>query len=213
MKIQILCDSPSSWMIPYAKVLEEKVRLKGHDVVLIYDQDDVEEGDILFLLSCEQIFRKLPLNKHNLVAHSSDLPKGKGWSPLTWQIIEGKMKIPVTLFEAIASVDAGPIYKQENIVLDGTELIEELRLKQANVIEKLILSFLHEYPNNVAVEQEGESTFYPKRNKIDSQLDPERSIAEQFNLLRVVDNERYPAYFDYKGCRYIIKIEKEGKFC
>jgi spore coat polysaccharide biosynthesis predicted glycosyltransferase SpsG len=34
------------------------------------------------------------------------------------------------------------------------------------------------------------------------------SIAEQFDLLRVVDPEHYPAFFDYRGKRYIIKMEK-----
>ena len=30
----------------------------------------------------------------------------------------------------------------------------------------------------------------------------------QFDLLRVVDTERYPAFFDCRGRRYIVKIEK-----
>ena len=34
------------------------------------------------------------------------------------------------------------------------------------------------------------------------------SIAEQFDLLRVVDPEHYPAFFDYRGKRYIPKVEK-----
>ena len=32
----------------------------------------------------------------------------------------------------------------------------------------------------------------------DSRLKPEYSFVEQFNLLRVVDNERYPGYFEHK---------------
>ena len=41
----------------------------------------------------------------------------------------------------------------------------------------------------------------------DSRLDPDDTIAQQFNLLRVVDNERYPAFFELLGRRYILKIE------
>jgi len=48
----------------------------------------------------------------------------------------------------------------------------------------------------------------PKRTPQHSQLDPHRSIAEQFDLLRVVDNDRYPAFMDFRGARYVIKIEK-----
>ncbi len=43
--------------------------------------------------------------RHTLVVHASDLPHGKGWSPLSWQILEGKHSIPLTLFEAAESVD------------------------------------------------------------------------------------------------------------
>ena len=32
------------------------------------------------------------------------------------------------------------------------------------------------------------------------------TLAEQVNLLRVVDEERYPAFFDYRGRRYHMAI-------
>jgi methionyl-tRNA formyltransferase len=34
-------------------------------------------------------------------------------------------------------------------------------------------------------------------------------LAEQFDLLRVVDSERFPAFFEYRGRRYKLKIEKD----
>ena len=49
----------------------------------------------------------LALHKNNLVIHASDLPQGKGWSPMPWQIAEGRNDIVFTLFEAVAGVDAG----------------------------------------------------------------------------------------------------------
>jgi hypothetical protein len=46
----------------------------------------------------------------------------------------------------------------------------------------------------------------PRRRQSDSRLDPDKTIAEQLNLLRVVDEERYPAYFDYRGHSYHMTI-------
>jgi len=43
----------------------------------------------------------------------------------------------------------------------------------------------------------------------DSELDAHKTIEEQFNLLRISDNDRYPAYFTKHGFRYILKIYKE----
>ena len=35
-----------------------------------------------------------------------------------------------------------------------------------------------------------------------------KTIKEQFNLLRIVDNNYYPAFFEYNGYRYKIQINK-----
>ena len=209
MLVQILIDNPKSWIIPYAKDLKLNI-LKNFnfDVSLIHNQKKVVKGDILVMLSCEKIFKKLNLNKHNLVVHESKLPNGKGWSPLTWQIIEGVNEITVTLFEADEKIDSGNIYASKSIELSGKELIDELRHLQAiNTIE-LILEFIKNYPNNKSYKQDGNSTYYRKRTSDDSKIDIEKTIKEQFNLLRIVDNERYPAFFEYKGQRYYLKIFK-----
>jgi len=209
LKIQILVDNPNSWIVPYAKELEQQIKQRGHKVGLIHKHSEVSEGDILCLLACEEIFKKLRLNKHNLVVHESDLPKGKGWSPLTWQILEGKNHIPITLFEAAESVDAGPIYAQEWLKLMGTELLPELKDKQGKHTIQLILDFIDRFPEVEGKKQEGQSSFYPKRTPKDSELDPNLSIAEQFNLLRVCDNERYPAFFKLNGRTYELKIQEK----
>jgi methionyl-tRNA formyltransferase len=210
MIIQILCDNPNSWMIPYARKIQEKLRGPEHKVTLEHDHKAIKEGDILILLSCEKLFRKLNLNKHNLVVHGSLLPLGKGWSPLTWEILEGKNSIAVTLFEAADKVDSGVIYGQKIVELNGAELIDELREKQASATAELISEFVKAYPIVKGVEQSGEESFYRKRVPEDSRLDVSQSLQEQFNLLRVCDNERYPAFFEMFGEKYIIKIYKQG---
>ncbi|HLP51888.1 MAG TPA: formyltransferase family protein [Chitinophagales bacterium] len=208
MLIQILCDNPSSWILPYAELLMADLKQMGHTVWLYTDAQKVMEGDILVMLSCEKIFKKLALNTHNLVVHESALPAGKGWSPLTWQVLEGKSHIPVTLIEAVEKVDAGPIYGQVLIELNGTELVEELRDKQGKATIQLIQEFVKKHPTNKGAKQEGEESFYPRRKPQDSQLDLNKTLGEQFNLLRVCDNERYPAWFEINGQKFILKIYK-----
>ena len=165
------------------------------------------------MLSCSQLVKPdlLKRHKHNLVVHESDLPKGKGWSPMTWQVLEGLNEIPVTLFEAEDAVDSGQVYLQGKMQLEGHELVDELREMQAEVTLDLCRRFVREYPVIIqqAVFQSGVESYYCRRRPEDSRLDPYKTIAEQFNLLRVVDNERYPAFFDWKGRRYIIRIEKQ----
>jgi methionyl-tRNA formyltransferase len=208
MRIQILVDNPNSWILPYARELHHRIEDIGHECRLIHKHKDVIKGDILCLLGCERIFRDLAKNKHNLVVHESDLPQGKGWSPMTWQILEGKNRIPVTLFEAQEGVDSGQLYLQEIIEFEGHELLGEIKHQQGVVSIKLVLHYIMNYPNIKGKDQKGTESFYEKRTPADSELDISKSIADQFNLLRVCDNERYPAYFHNRNQKYIIKIYK-----
>ena len=139
---------------------------------------------------------QLARHRYNLVVHESALPQGQGWSPLTWQILEGASSNPITLFEAAAELDAGPIYLQKQIRLRGHELVDEWRALQASATFELCLDWFDRHQEVVlaANPQYGEASYYPRRRTADSQLDPDLSLAEQFNLLRVVDNERYGAF-------------------
>jgi len=186
--------------------------LSGHTVVWKHNVSQIKNGDVVFYLSCGQIVPVdiLSRNNHNLVVHESALPHGKGWSPLTWQILEGKNEIPITLFEAEESVDSGNIYIQDVMRFNCAELVDELRKKQAEYTTRLCVSFVKNYPSIIAKgrKQIGKTTYYKKRVPKDSKLDHDKTIREQFNLLRVVDNVRYPAYFELNGIRYMLKIEK-----
>jgi UDP-2,4-diacetamido-2,4,6-trideoxy-beta-L-altropyranose hydrolase len=211
LKVDIITTA-KSWLMDGINVLHKDLEALGHLVAVATKPEELGEGDILLILSYWGLLSDEALSKHvhNLVVHESALPEGKGWSPLTWQVLEGKWEIPITLFEAVKKVDAGDIYLQAQVRLKGHELIDGIRLLQAQATFDLCQEFVAQYPQIVAIKQaqSGEETFYPRRGPKDSCLDPEQSISDQFNLLRVVDNESYPAFFEYNNHRYVVKIEK-----
>lgn len=209
MIINILIDDKNSWMIPYGQKLASELK-EIYQVNLSYNQEDLPTGDFAIFLSCRKIIseKNLMKNKHNLVVHESRLPGGKGMSPLTWQILEGKNDIPITLFEADKKVDNGEIYLQEFMHFEGHELVDELRADQAKKTIEMIKEIVSRGTSLVGRKQSGEESFYPRRRPQDSELDVDKNISEQFDLLRVVDNERYPAFFSYRGHKYILKIYK-----
>jgi len=211
MKICIVVDNPLSWFVPFAEKLKENLGQFG-TVDLLSDSKKIPHAnDVAFLLSCEKkvTFEILQRSRSNIVVHASDLPKGKGMSPLTWQIIEGKNRIPITLFEAVEAIDAGPIYLKGYMDFLGNELLHEMQNSVGVKIMEMCEAFLNDWPQILSkgIAQTGEPSFYKKRTAEDSRLDPQKSLAEQFNLLRVVDNERYPAFFEWNGRRYNLKIE------
>jgi methionyl-tRNA formyltransferase len=209
LKITLLNDNPQSWILPYIERLKNE--LTRYQVNHIYDLKDIKKGDIMFILSCENIISQkyLKFHKNNIVVHPSKIPLGKGWSPIAWQLLEGKNEIPVSLFDASDKVDAGDVYLVKSIKLEGHELNDEIKHKQGLITIDMIKYYLNNYDQMMGISQTGEETFYHRRTPKHSELDINKSLKEQFNLLRVVDNERYPAYFYFDNKKYILKVYKE----
>ena len=209
--ITLLSDR-GSWLNAFLPDLIISLWKRGHSVRWIHTPSALAPGDVCLLLSCGSLLtsKQLELHKHNLVVHASDLPHGQGWSPMTWQILEGISSIPITLFEAVADLDAGSVYLQRRISLLGHELAEEWRALLVRATFDLCLTWFDEYQQvvSIAQPQHGEASYYRRRRPADSELDPELSLADQFNILRVVDNERYPAFFNWQNKRYDITIQR-----
>jgi len=207
--------SKDGWLFPLIKIFVQELENEGHTVCIATTSEEIKEGDILLLLSFWEIVKPsiLKLNTHNLVVHASNLPEGRGWSPWTWQVIEGKEDLTLSLIEAAKGVDTGDIYDQITIPLAGSELLSELRSIVLKGTIELCRTAIKNYPNSIAapIEQKGDASYYRRRSPADSELNPDLSLRDQFNLLRVVDNEAYPAFFKIGKNRFVIKIESDDE--
>ncbi len=208
MKITIFTDNIKSWFLPYGKILKAKLERGGHIVKYVYDKNDIEKGDVCFLLSCTRIIEKeyLTKNINNIIIHASDLPEGKGFSPLQWQILEGKNEIVLTLFEAVAEIDAGPFYIKDKISFAGNELIYELHSIMGNKIIEMSLLFIEHYQRLIPQIQEGIESFYRKRTIKDDEINPNLTIKQLFNHFRIADNVNFPLWFRLYDKEYILHI-------
>ncbi|WP_247779938.1 formyltransferase family protein [Bradyrhizobium sp. 170] len=185
----------------------------NHSVELVRQKGELTGGDVLFLISCHEIISPGDRQKYGatLVIHASDLPEGRGWSPHIWQILEGKNRIVVSLIEAQDPVDTGAIWAQRHLVLEGHELCEEINEALFAIELELMDHALKVIGSGQATAQDDRPpSYYRRRTPEDSRLDPARSIVEQFDLLRVADPQRFPAFFDLRGHRYFVRIEKAG---
>ena len=93
MKIQVL-TSKNSWLFEN-KVLIKKGNKIWNKVNIITDYKKINKKyDAVVMLSYYKILPDKFLNicKYNFVVHESDLPKGRGFSPLYKQIQIGKKK-------------------------------------------------------------------------------------------------------------------------
>jgi methionyl-tRNA formyltransferase len=208
-KVAFLFDESNDWLRGH--FTDYRIPRDDFKLSKFYDSDKIEGFDIVFILGYMKILPSdfLRRNALNLVVHESDLPNGKGFAPIQWQLLEGKNKITISLIEALETVDSGDIFLQNTITFEGSELHDEIRSKQAQATILIIDDFINMYPNFERKKQLGEDSFYPKRSKKDSELDANQSIIENFNLLRIGDNELWPSFFIHKDKKYLIKIYED----
>ena len=126
--VTIVVDN-DSWILPYAARLCASLNEKGDDASIVRKHGDIQNGHVAFYLGCVHITPPEILARHmkNIVVHASDLPRGRGFAPVAWQILEGKNDIPLCLLEMAPAVDAGPVVFREMIHLAGHELYNEWR--------------------------------------------------------------------------------------
>jgi methionyl-tRNA formyltransferase len=214
MKVSILSSDPGHPVVSWLRRWQSEMAARGHEVSLCFEKSELPGGDLLFLVSCAHIVRQQERDRYRavLVLHASDLPRGRGWSPHIWAIVNGAREIPLCLLEAADKVDTGDVWLRTRFALEGHELLPEINEKLFAAELDLMTRAVEAGGRLTPVPQAGDPGAYmPKRTAESSRLDPERSLAEQFDLLRVVDNERYPAFMDYRGHRYVLRIEKAPK--
>lgn len=212
LTIQILCSSPEHPVVPWlSRWIKE--RAGGDRVTLVYEKEHLGSGDLLFLIAVSELIDTETLSRfrHSAVVHSSDLPEGRGWSPQVWAILAGEQEIVVSALVAAESVDSGPIWTKQTVTIPRHALHDEISdaLFQTWCDTMTSVCVMIENGEMPSPQPDREATYWPRRRPSDSELDPNASIASQFDLLRVCDPNRYPAFFELRGQMFTLRLEKK----
>ena len=92
--------------------------------------------------------------------------------------------------------------------IEDTCLYDDIRKSQGIATKELIKKFLSKFPRVKDEKQKGKSSYFKKRTHLMSEININKSIKSQFNLLRICNNEKWPAFFKFKGTKFILKIYK-----
>ncbi len=213
MKIQILA-SKNSWLAKHKKKkIISYLKKFSKSLKFVTNHRKLNKRyDINIILSYYELINQkyLSYSKHNLVAHESDLPSGRGHSPLYWQILRSKKYITTTLFECSKNADTGSIYYKKRFFYPEYFLLDQIKENQFSNSLELVSKFLKYFKKNKIApkskKQIGKISYFKKLKKTDSEINVNASIKSQFNRLRTVDNNNFPAFFFYKKKKYILKI-------
>ena len=126
-----------------------------------------------------------------IIFHMTDLPFGRGGSPLQNLIIRGIYETKISALKCVEEMDAGPIYIKQPLSLQGSA--EEIYLRASKVIEEMIIEILDKQP--IPVSQQGKSTIFRRCTPAQGDLIKAESLQGVFDLIRMLDAEGYPHAF------------------
>lgn len=135
-----------------------------------------------------------------VIFHMTDLPYGRGGSPLQNLIQRGHHETQLTALRCVAELDAGPIYMKRPLCLEGAAA--EIFLRAAGSIEAMIADIVREEP--APEPQQGEPVTFRRRTPEESDLAsaPVQGLNDFFDFIRMLDAEGYPrAFVDLHGHR------------
>ena len=183
--------------------LEQYVRrhLPGRVVVRIRDKADLSLEKVR-ILGPQYIFFPhwswlIPSEIHEfaecIIFHMTDLPFGRGGSPLQNLIVRGYKETMLTALKCEEALDAGPVYMKRKLSLAGTA--EEILQRAAVEMQKMIVEMANDMP--VPSPQVGEAVIFQRRKPIDGDITTTATIDEAYDFIRMLEADGYPrAYLD-----------------
>jgi len=211
LKVSIVCSNSSHPVNAYLSAWAKR-HSQDHNIQIVRKKSELTGGDVLLLVSCGEIISAKDRAPYGvcLVLHASDLPRGRGWSPHIWELAAGASQITLSLLEAEDKVDSGRIWQKVQIPVPPTALWDEINhllfTAELQLMDFALASYGHIQPQEQPYDEA--STYYRQRTPQDSRIDPQQSIANQFDLIRVCDPHRFPAFFEYRGQLFLLKLEK-----
>ena len=121
----------------------------------------------------------------------TDLPFGRGGSPLQNLISRGIYETKISAALCTAVIDGGPVYMKRPLSLHGTA--QEIFTRATEVIEGMIVELVAQEP--LPEEQRGEVVTFARRTINDGDLANVGSMRQFYDRVRMLDADGYPAAF------------------
>lgn len=201
LKTNFIIASHRSWNLDMAERLKNQT---GHHFTLIREPDELKLNSIqetqpryiFFPHWSYRIPEEIFQNFECVIFHMTDLPFGRGGSPLQNLIQRGIYETNITALRCVKELDAGPIYLKSPLSLHGSA--EEIFIRGSRIVEEMIVQIINDNPEPIP--QQGEPVSFKRRKPQQSSLADTNSLEEVFDKIRMLDAEGYPHAFLDIGC-------------
>lgn len=126
-----------------------------------------------------------------VIFHMTDLPFGRGGSPLQNLIARGCETTKISALRCEKGLDTGPVYLKRDLSLAGSA--EEIFLRADKVIEDMIVEMIERQPQPQP--QAGTPTVFKRRTPDMSDLKDTQTLDAAYDLIRMMDADGYPRAF------------------
>jgi len=126
-----------------------------------------------------------------VIFHMTDLPYGRGGSPLQNLIKRGHDETMLTALRCVEALDAGPIYQKRPLSLLGTA--EAIFGRAADLMEEMIVEIVERRPEPIP--QEGQVVTFKRLKPDDGELSTASSLEEAYDMIRMLEADGYPRAF------------------
>lgn len=135
-------------------------------------------------------------NYNCVVFHMTDLPFGRGGSPLQNLLVRGIYETKISAIKVSAGIDTGPVYFKETIDISEGSADEIFRRVSTIIFTKMIPIFLN--GEAIPYKQSGEIVTFRRRIPEQSEIPDNLSPRQLYDFIRMLDGEDYPnAYRNY----------------
>ncbi len=165
------------------------------------DNVDKVNPNKIFFVHWSWIIPKEIFEKYECILfHMTDLPYGRGGSPMQNLILRGQYDTKISALRVVQELDAGDIYLKKSLNIEhGTA--EEIFTKASDIIYKMIEEILTK--DLKPKPQEGEIVEFLRRKPEEGNLKDLNNLKKIYDYIRMLDGEGYPpAFFEFNDIKY-----------
>jgi methionyl-tRNA formyltransferase len=126
-----------------------------------------------------------------IVFHMTDLPFGRGGSPLQNLIVRGFKTTKISAIKVQSGIDTGDVYLKKSLDLAGSA--QEIYQKTAIIIEEMIKEIITK--KSIPSPQLGDVVEFKRRKPEESNISELEDLENIYNYIRMLDCEGYPHAF------------------